>query len=595
MSNDHVAGWIGQVVDGRYRIVELLGEGGMGAVFVAEHLRLRKPVALKIIRAEYASNAVVEQRFAREATATSKLDHPHVASAIDFGTLEGGGAYLVTQLVRGVSLTRYLHDRGGRLRWAAAAELGAQVADALVAAHALGIVHRDLKPDNILVETRDDDKLHAKVVDFGIARLTEAHDGTLRPLTKMGAILGTPGYWAPEQAVGDTVDARGDLYTLGVILWECCAGRRLWGGDDLAEMIGIQLSSQPPTLQQEVGGQVPAALSELVASLLVAAPSQRPSSAAVVRDSLRRIASGQGLASLPGMMNMANMASATTSTVALPRSIVPATRHGWSTSAGAALRRRGGLVFAAVALVTLVVVLLVLGGGDEEFVEAEEDLVAAEDIEPAPVVAAPVVVPAEAATPPVAPGEPAVASPAAPALPGEPATLTIAPGEPPAVAPGDPPAGPGEAVAAEAEVEAEAGDEVGELPPELAAASPEKAAREVPAALVGTLAKLTADSRKVRKRAAATVIGFKPKEEVPLFALNVAWLEKAASCGNKRTVISKIQSDGDPRALPALRRLSRVRRGGCGWFGAQDCLGCLRGTLAHAIAYLEGRAAAQAD
>ena len=591
MSNDHVAGWIGQVIDGRYRIVELLGEGGMGAVFVAEHLRLRKPVALKIIRAEYASNAVVEQRFQREATATSKLDHPHVASAIDFGTLDGGGAYLVTQLVRGVSLTRYLHDRGGRLRWAAAAELGAQVADALVAAHALGIVHRDLKPDNILVETREDDKLHAKVVDFGIARLTEAHDGTLRPLTKMGAILGTPGYWAPEQAVGDTVDARGDLYTLGVIVWECCAGRRLWGGDDLAEMIGVQLSSQPPTLQQEVGGQVPAALSELVAQLLVAAPSQRPSSAAVVRDTLRRIASGQGLAALPGMVSMV---SATTSTTALPRAIVPATRHGWPTTAGAALRRRGGLVFAAVALVTLAVVLLVLGGGDEHFVEVEEDLVAEAELEEP---AAPVVAPAEplVAAPPVAPAVapaelPAPAEPLAPAMP------TVAPAEPPAVAPADPsivppPGGPAEAD----EAEVEAGDDAAELPPELTAASPEKAAREVPAALVGALAKLTGDSRKVRKRAAATVIGFKPKEEVPLFALNVAWLEKAASCGNKRIVISKIQSDGDPRALPALRRLSRVRRGGCGWFGAQDCLGCLRGTLAHAIAYLEGRAAAQAN
>jgi serine/threonine protein kinase len=210
--------WIGQVIDNRYRIVELLGEGGMGAVFAAEHLKLRKQVALKIIRAEFASNPVIEARFAREATATSKLEHPHVASAVDYGTLPDGGAFLVTQLVRGVSLARQLER--GRMRWAVAADLGAQVADALAAAHAAGIVHRDLKPDNILVETRDDGKFHVKVVDFGIARLTEEAigDGTLRPLTRMGAIIGTPGYMAPEQAVGEPVDARGDLYALGVIV-----------------------------------------------------------------------------------------------------------------------------------------------------------------------------------------------------------------------------------------------------------------------------------------------------------------------------------------------------------------------------------------
>jgi tRNA A-37 threonylcarbamoyl transferase component Bud32 len=545
-----VAEWIGRVVDNRYRVVELLGEGGMGAVFAAEHLRLRKQVALKIIRAEFASNTVAEQRFAREATATATLEHPHVASAIDYGTLPDGGAFLVTQLVRGVSLARHLHEAGGRMRWAVAAELAAQVADALAAAHAAGIVHRDLKPDNILVETHEGGRLHAKVVDFGIARLTAEAAGTMRPLTKMGAIIGTPGYWAPEQAVGEAVDARGDLYALGVILWECCAGRRLWAGDDLMEMISIQLGSTAPTLQQELGGQVPAALSELVAQLLVPAPSQRPASASAVRDALRRIASGQAHASMPGI-------SAATSTIALPRSIVPATRHGWTSLAGVTLRQRGVWVGVGVALVSLVAVLAALaGGGDEAFVEAEaEEAIAEAEIdapaepEPAPVVA-PVVV---AAPPVVAPVEPPV-DVDEPDVAAEPATPEVPPS-----------------------------------PPVVAGAT----ALAVPAGLVDDLAVLAGDdSRKARKRAAAVVLGHKPKAEVPLFALNVAWLEKAGSCGNKRAVIDKIEADGDPRALPALRRLSRVRRSGCGWWSAQDCLGCLRGTLSHAIAYLEGRAAA---
>src|SRR5690606_18296792 len=142
-----------------YRIVELLGEGGMGAVYVAEHLKLHKQVAIKTIRAEFAADSQAEARFTREALATASLDHPHVASAIDYGHLEEGGAYLVIQLVRGHSLTKQIGR--GPLPWLQACQLGAQVADALTAAHALGIVHRDLKPDNILLEPRDDGSFHA--------------------------------------------------------------------------------------------------------------------------------------------------------------------------------------------------------------------------------------------------------------------------------------------------------------------------------------------------------------------------------------------------------------------------------------------------
>ncbi|HEY0136814.1 MAG TPA: serine/threonine-protein kinase, partial [Nannocystis sp.] len=289
--------WIGRVIDERYRIVEILGEGGMGAVFVAEHLKLRKQVALKTIRPEFASNSQAEARFAREALATAQIDHPHVASAIDFGHLPEGGAYLVIQLVRGVSLAAHL-DTHGRIAWATAATLGAQIADGLAAAHAAGIVHRDLKPDNILIETRDDGRLHAKVLDFGIAHVAEvtsadasgaSANSLSQPLTRMGAILGTPGYMPPEQAVGEAVDARGDLYALGVILWECCTGRRLWQGESVIELVTCQLGSTPPTLQQELGSQVPEALSELVASLLAASPSKRPEAAGPVRDALRRL------------------------------------------------------------------------------------------------------------------------------------------------------------------------------------------------------------------------------------------------------------------------------------------------------------------
>ncbi len=277
--------WIGRVIDERYRIVELLGEGGMGAVFVAEQVRLRKLVAFKTIRAEFADSSQAEARFAREALATAQLDHPHVASAIDHGRLPEGGAYLVIQLVRGVSLG--LRMQQGALPWPEVCVLGAQVADALTAAHALGIVHRDLKPDNILLEQRQDGSMHAKVLDFGIARVSGEMSGG-EVLTRMGSIIGTPGYMAPEQAVGSaTVDARVDLYALGVILWECTMGQQLWRSASIAELVAAQLGNDAPRLP----ATAPPQLADLVAKLLARSPNDRPGGAQAVRDELRRLAS----------------------------------------------------------------------------------------------------------------------------------------------------------------------------------------------------------------------------------------------------------------------------------------------------------------
>ena len=144
---------IGRIIDGRYRVVELLAEGGMGTVFIAEHLKLRKMVALKTIHASFLGNEEVAARFAREAMASAQLEHPHVASAMDYGALPDGGAYLVLELVHGPSLRAQI-EKEGPAPWSHVCEIGAQIADALCAAHAMGIVHRDLKPENILLEAR---------------------------------------------------------------------------------------------------------------------------------------------------------------------------------------------------------------------------------------------------------------------------------------------------------------------------------------------------------------------------------------------------------------------------------------------------------
>jgi eukaryotic-like serine/threonine-protein kinase len=294
----HQDGWIGRVIDDRYRVVEKLGEGGMGAVFVAEHLKLHKRVALKIILPEFAGDGEMAARFAREAMAGARLDHPHVATALDYGTLPEGGAYLVMQLVRGRSL-QALIEAEGRQHWQKACAITAQVADALVTAHTEGVVHRDLKPDNILLEPREGGVELVKVLDFGIARVSaeagQAVEGAAptRALTRLGTVMGTPGYMAPEQAVGEAVDHRADLYALGVVLWEMLTGQELFEGHELTRIVTQQLTTDPPSVRETTGDPtLPAALDAFVARLLARGPDDRPQSALEVRDTLQQLALG---------------------------------------------------------------------------------------------------------------------------------------------------------------------------------------------------------------------------------------------------------------------------------------------------------------
>ena len=301
--------WIGREIDGRYKILELLAVGGMGAVFVAEHLKLHKQVALKTIRPEFMANKLAEGRFAREALATGQIDHPHVVGANDYGPLPEGGMYMVIQLVRGENLDRRLQR--GPLPWQEVCLLGSQVADALAAAHAIGIVHRDLKPENILLEQRGDARMHARVVDFGIACVSEEIEELVekpgQKLTRRGVVIGTPGYMPPEQAVGEPVDFRVDLYALGAILWECCTGRVLWEGDSLSLMCAIQLASPAQSLTEVCRGKVPEALATMVDHLLARKPEDRPASAEQVRDELRRLALHGELAGVARPLTMAGI------------------------------------------------------------------------------------------------------------------------------------------------------------------------------------------------------------------------------------------------------------------------------------------------
>jgi tRNA A-37 threonylcarbamoyl transferase component Bud32 len=286
---------LGRVIDARYRLLEKLGEGGMGAVFVAEHLALKKQVALKTIHSTLEGHAEITARFAREAMVSARVEHPNVVSALDYGTLDGGGAYLVLQLVRGEGLRACL-ERDGALPWRRACALAQQIADAAAAAHAAGIVHRDLKPENVVLERSEDEDVthpHVKVLDFGIAHLradaAQASTVSGAPLTQLGTIMGTPGYMAPEQAVGQAVDERTDIYALGVMLWEMLAGRRPFQGNSLTEIVTQQFAPRPPALPRETP-PLPEALAVLVGQMLAAQPEDRPATAVEVRDRLRALA-----------------------------------------------------------------------------------------------------------------------------------------------------------------------------------------------------------------------------------------------------------------------------------------------------------------
>ena len=282
-------GFQGRIIDGRYRILERLGEGGMGAVFVAEHLTLQKRVALKTIHRQFAGNDEVAARFSREAMTSAHLEHPHVVSVLDYGLLPEGGAFLVMQLVAGTSLREHLMQRGV-LPFREACQLIAQIADAVAHAHAHGIVHRDLKPENVLLVAGAEPP-QVKVLDFGIAHVkaqSALPAATGRPLTVAGTVMGTPGYMPPEQALGQGVDERADLYALGVMLWELLEGRCPFAGETFSEIVTKQMREPAPELTA-VRGDMPEPLRELVRTLLQRTPADRPASATLVRDRLREL------------------------------------------------------------------------------------------------------------------------------------------------------------------------------------------------------------------------------------------------------------------------------------------------------------------
>ncbi len=241
---------IGTLAAGRYRVMKLLGEGGMGQVYLAEHVAIEKRVALKVLRAEYATKGEIVTRFQQEAISASRIKHPNVLDVFDFGQLENGCFFLAMEFLEGNDLADEI-TRRRVLDAATGIRVAMQICRALAAAHLNGVVHRDMKPENVFLQRTADGEEIVKIVDFGIAQLRSKDDAvveTKRRLTRTGMIFGTPEYMAPEQASGKHADLRADIYAVGIIMYEMFTGAVPFTGETFLGVLTKHLNETPPAM-----------------------------------------------------------------------------------------------------------------------------------------------------------------------------------------------------------------------------------------------------------------------------------------------------------------------------------------------------------
>jgi serine/threonine-protein kinase len=263
---------------GQYRLDRVLGEGAMGRVFLARHVSLGRPAAVKVLRAEHTKNTHLIQRFFHEARAVNQINHAHIVEILDFveeTSLSGlPRVYCVMEMLEGQSLTELLGKQHPGV--ARAVGIIRQVCDALQAAHDVGVIHRDVKPDNLFVLERDG-RDFVKVLDFGVAKLVAPLGDVPMTTTVEGTIVGTPAYMAPEQATGGNADARTDLYSVGIVLYELLAGHPPFQAPAFGQLVAQVLSSPPPPLpaQTRSGERIPHALWTVVKRCLAKNPEDR--------------------------------------------------------------------------------------------------------------------------------------------------------------------------------------------------------------------------------------------------------------------------------------------------------------------------------
>jgi tRNA A-37 threonylcarbamoyl transferase component Bud32 len=272
---------LGQTV-GNYRVTAKIGEGGMGAVYLAEHPIIGRRAALKVIHPQHARDTDVVARFVNEATAINRIGNEHIVEVTDFGRTPVGDFYFIMEHLEGRPLNEVIAAQAP-FRPHQAVHIATQIADALEASHAHGVIHRDLKPDNIFLVPRDGDAAFVKVLDFGLAKLM--HDDGAPTKTRVGIVMGTPLYMSPEQCEGGAVDERSDVYSLGVVLFEMLTGQLPFSGEDPAEILVKQVTARVPSARAIVP-DLPAALDTILRRALAKHPSDRYPSMAAFKKAL---------------------------------------------------------------------------------------------------------------------------------------------------------------------------------------------------------------------------------------------------------------------------------------------------------------------
>ena len=288
--------YLGNLVDERYQIEEVIGEGGMGIVYLCKHKVIGKRVAMKVLRADLARDREVTRRFLNEARSASAIGNPHIIDISDFGQFPDGSTYFVMEYLDGVPLTRVIVS-SQPIPIHRIVHIALQLAEALAAAHDAGIVHRDLKPDNIFLVSRGNEKDFVKILDFGIAKVPSAEGR----LTRVGAVFGTPHYMSPEQATGTTVDLRGDVYSLGVILYEMASGRVPFDADNFMGILTQHMYKAPVPIRALVPliQDIPPGLEAIILKCLSKRPEHRYQSMRDLADELVRVEQGLTPKALP--------------------------------------------------------------------------------------------------------------------------------------------------------------------------------------------------------------------------------------------------------------------------------------------------------
>src|SRR3954468_14567118 len=346
------------VIIGQYRVTGLIGRGGMGAVYAAEHTLLGRPAAIKILLPDLSQKQDVVMRFFNEARAATAIRHPGIVEIYDFGWTPDGAAFIVMERLEGETLGRRAARL--RLRWPAVLAIARQIAGALSAAHAKSIVHRDLKPENVFLvpdpEVPGGERI--KLLDFGIAQLAVDTPPTLT-VTRTGAVIGTPTYMAPEQCRGVAIDHRADLYALGCVIYELCCGRPPFRGEGTGDVLAAHIYMPVPAMST-AKAESPEAVEALVRRLLAKAPGDRLQTAEEVIFAIDA-ANGEQTITMDPPPRAASAVTELAMTTLSGSAAMPAERP-----RTARMRRSVVAVSAGLAAITVVVVTLVIRGDGAE-------------------------------------------------------------------------------------------------------------------------------------------------------------------------------------------------------------------------------------